>query len=427
MSWLDYVLNTGNNIKEGAGNVLNKIRYANAPQIQPLQVAENGGLDAQRTLELALAQPKSLRERLGGRTVSIDTETRNPETNEMELSRISKYQPGLLDDIRAGAKENFTTGFAAPNWEQTKTPDGRNKGFGYRFGEGVGSLAKFAETPLGRGLIMAGIVGAAGGSGLEALGYGTGAGVANQQNRLKDTMYRNELGKMGFDTTGIRGYISDDTFNKIFQSKQLEDNAKYRSQLLESNLKDRAMTNAMAQQKLDYQKIADAEDRALKRWELKIKEAQANGKPLSDTQVKNVQDLADSLNEAEEIITKYSNSKYDAGFGIVGAVRRNPLTSKFDPLASEMRQDIDLFRKTVARAKEGGRLTDQDQKYYEKAVLNPNLSREDFISLAKEFQNKMERQMDTALDMYELQGKNVNNFRNYYENNKATTNEGWAF
>ena len=148
---------------------------------------------------------------------------------------------------------------------------------------------------------------------------------------------------------------------------------------------------------------------------------------LSDTQVKNVKDLADSLNEAEEIITKYSNSKYDAGFGVVGAVRRNPLTSKFDPLASEMRQDIDLFRKTVARAKEGGRLTDQDQKYYEKAVLNPNLSREDFISLAKEFQNKMERQMDTALDMYELQGKNVNNFRNYYENNKATTNEGWAF
>ena len=40
-----------------------------------------------------------------------------------------------------------------------------------------------------------------------------------------------ELEKMGFDTTGITGYVGDDTFNKIFQSKQLQDNAEYRNAL----------------------------------------------------------------------------------------------------------------------------------------------------------------------------------------------------
>lgn len=360
---------------------------------------------------------------------------------------------GLLNDIRAGAKENFATGFAAPNWEQTITPDGRKKGMGYRFGEGLGSFARFAESPLGRGLLMAGIVGASGGSGLEALGYGAGAGLLNQQNRMKDNVYRNSLIEQGQNSlrnragfselepeeqqrqldaianqvNSYRGYMGDDTYKQLLTGMQLRDNAEYRNALLAGQQRNQELANTMALQKFEYQKASDVADRALRARELDIKEKQAIGKPLSDTQVKNVKDLADSLNEANEIIAKYSNSKYDAGFGVVGAVRRNPLTSKFDPLASEMRQDIDLFRKTVARAKEGGRLTDQDQKYYEKAVLNPNLTRADFLSLANEFKNKMERQYDTALDMYELQGKNVNNFRNYYENNQTTTNEGWAF
>lgn len=453
MSWLDFIGNIGTNIKEGMGNVANKIRYANAPQIQPLQMAENGGIDAQKTLELALAQPKTLGERLGGRTVNVDFQSSNPETGEIEVNRISKYQPGLLNDIGAGAKENFATGFAAPNWEQNITPDGRKKGLGYRFGEGLGSFARFAESPLGRGLIMAGIVGASGGSGLEALGYGAGAGLGNQQARMKDSIYRNSLIEQGQNSlrntpgfanldsaeqqaqldrianqvNSYRGYLGDDTYKQVLAGMQLRDNAEYRNALLKGQRLEQDALLAQKQAELKQKALSDAADRALKNRELDIKEKQAIGKPLSDTQVKNVKDLADSLNEANEIIAKYSNSKYDAGFGVVGAVRRNPLTSKFDPLASEMRQDIDLFRKTVARAKEGGRLTDQDQKYYEKAVLNPNLTRADFLSLANEFKNKMERQYDTALDMYELQGKNVNNFRNYYENNQTTTNEGWAF
>jgi hypothetical protein len=94
--------------------------------------------------------------------------------------------------------------------------NGNKKGLAYKLGEGLGSFAKLAESPLGRSLLVGGIVGASGGSGLEALSYGAQTGMLNQANRMKDQMYRAELKKMGFDTSGIRGYIGDDTFNKIF-------------------------------------------------------------------------------------------------------------------------------------------------------------------------------------------------------------------
>jgi hypothetical protein len=147
------------------------------------------------------------------------------------------------------------------------------------------------------------------------------------------------------------------------------------------------------------------------------------GKPLSDTQVKDLRTLNDGIVELEGIINTYNNAEYKGGFGIGGAIRRNPVTSRFDPLATKMRQDIDLFRKTVAKAKEGGRLTDQDQKYYDKSVLNPSLTQEQFLSLARELQNKLATQRDSALDLYAIQGKNTQGFVDYFNSNK-NTNQG---
>lgn len=133
---------------------------------------------------------------------------------------------GLLNDIKAGAQENFNTKFTPSNWEEKLGADGRKKGLAYKFGEGLGSLAKFAESPVGRGLLMAGVVGASGGNGLQALGYGATTGVLNQQHRLEDKMYRDELEKRGIDTKGFRGYIKADTFknlaNATFKYKNLD-------------------------------------------------------------------------------------------------------------------------------------------------------------------------------------------------------------
>ncbi len=100
---------------------------------------------------------------------------------------------GLFNDIASGARENFVTGFAAPNLYSKQTPDGRNKGFAYRLGEGLGTIGRFAESPLGRSLITAGLVGATGGDSLDALAYGGQAGALNQRLRNQDRIYRNSM------------------------------------------------------------------------------------------------------------------------------------------------------------------------------------------------------------------------------------------
>jgi hypothetical protein len=358
MSWLDFI-----------GNIGNKIKYANAPQIQPLQMAENGGIDAQKTLELALAQPKTLGERLGGRTVNVDFESSNPETGEIEVNRVSKYQPGLLNDIRSGARENFATGFAAPNWEQTITPDGRKKGLGYRFGEGLGSFARFAESPLGRGLIMAGIVGASGGSGLEALGYGAGAGLGNQQARMKDKMYRNELEKMGFDTTGITGYVGDDTFNKIYQSKQLQDNAEYRNALLKGQQKDNEVNTQLALAKLEQEKVNNATKNALEQQKLnlerlKIENEGKEGQNKGDMVFSQLQLLEDAFNNMPQSKAKVGQKGKAILTGATNLVGlRNDDVTAYEAIRNPL---VTTLARSIAGEK--GVLTDRDFARAEKMV-----------------------------------------------------------
>lgn len=225
MSWLDFIGNIGNKVSNLQSKVGNALGNALIGKQEPIvDYVDIKGVD----------------------TNSPEYKENAPiaEIGVTEAPRVG----GLLNDIRSGAKENFATGFAAPNWEQTITPDGRKKGLGYRLGEGLGSFARFAESPLGRGLLMAGIVGASGGSGLEALGYGTGAGLLNQQSRMKDKLYRDALEKQGVDTSNFKGYLGDESFknyslanyrNRNLDTKlylgQLSDNTK-RAKLINTML-----------------------------------------------------------------------------------------------------------------------------------------------------------------------------------------------
>lgn len=126
---------------------------------------------------------------------------------------------GLLRDMASGYQENRFTPASLNNFGQNTTLDGRKKGFGYRLGEGLGSLARFGESPLGRSLIVGGLVGATGGNPLEMLVYGAQTGALNQQNRAADQMYRNQLkdnyGYSDEDLANIRGYINRNDFNTI--------------------------------------------------------------------------------------------------------------------------------------------------------------------------------------------------------------------
>lgn len=382
MSWLDFI-----------GNIGNKIKYANAPQIPALQMAENGGLDAQKTLELALAQPKTLGERLGGRTVNVDFENSNPETGEIEVNRISKYQPGLLNDIRSGAKENFATGFAAPNWEQTVTPDGRKKGLGYRLGEGLGSFARFAESPLGRGLLMAGIVGASGGSGLEALGYGAGAGLGNQQARMKDRLYRNnlieraqtslrnrsefkeldpieqqrQLDEIANKINSIRGYVGDNTYKPLLEGMQLQDNAEYRNALLAGQRKDQEMVIQQRQAELRQKTLSDAADRALKNRELDIQEMKAlNGNSKEEAKRKQSQSTLNMIGTALNTVDQNPEA-----YGFWKGMAPNDITNRADAKGVQARAVIDSVTAEYRKYLTGAQMSDKERKDYEKFLPNP--------------------------------------------------------
>ena len=381
-------------------------------------------------------------------------------------------QGGFLNDVYNGYQENYQNSFNPNNLAP------QHKSWATRLGEGLGSVGRFIDSPLGRGLIAYGLN--------NALGYddsvieGLNAFIGRQNAQTADNIYRQNLANNGIDLSGIRGNVTSDVYknvsNDIYRQNSLQakrdiaeakDNVS-RARMIMSALNYGTITPEEAQmqmakygitfkemQESNQTKLLPAKQYAMMvaphvalgnlgvaQGNLGLRQAEFNyqqqqdmlknmgggGKPLSDTQVKDIKLMSDTSSELGNIIKTYSDPKYNAGFGIGGAVRRVSPTNKFDPLATKMRQDIDLFRKSVAKAKEGGRLTDQDQKYYDKAVLNPNLSRQQFLSLANELKTRLDAQRDSALDMYELQGKNVGAFRNYFNNggvlNNSQTNTG---
>ena len=128
---------------------------------------------------------------------------------------------GILPDIASGFKENLNNKFSANNFGQNQLDGGRDKGFAYRLGEGLGTLARIGESPLGRGLIVSGLVGLTGGNPLQAMAYGATAGVGNQGNRMRDKVYRNQLKNLGMsedDVNSIKGYITNDVYKNVADS-----------------------------------------------------------------------------------------------------------------------------------------------------------------------------------------------------------------
>lgn len=186
----------------------------------------------------------TLFERLFGKSANPTDQVGDNNVTISQTPRVG----GIFPDISAGYKENRNTPISLNNFGQNKLEDGRNKGFAYKLGEGLGSLAKFAESPAGRGLLMAGIVGATGGGALPALAFGGSTTMMNQQNRMRDQLYRNALEQQGIDTSNIKGYLGDETFknyslanyrNRNIDTKlylgQLSDNTK-RAKLINTML-----------------------------------------------------------------------------------------------------------------------------------------------------------------------------------------------
>lgn len=185
---------------------------------------------------------------------------------------------GLFRDLGAGARENFATGFAANNLTDNMTADGRKKGFAYRLGEGLGSVGRVLESPLGRGLLTAAIVGATGGGGLQALAYGGLAGSLNQKLRYNDKMYRDEMLRNAYNS--LR---NSPEFNTLSSNEQ---------EILAKQVQDRLFGGNIPAELTEQQQMM---------YENNLR--QAYNQALSEKQQAQINDLTNQVNNMRGYVT----------------------------------------------------------------------------------------------------------------------------
>lgn len=153
------------------------------------------------------------------------------DANQLALARQGKLnyqqkQGGILNDLGRGMQQNYNN-----NLLQNLGKPLQNPNLATTLGQGLGSVLRLADSPLGRGLMTAGAVKALGGTGEQALAYGLGSGVQRQDLQAQDTLYRNQLQQMGIDTSKIRGNIGKDSFKAIS-----EDYAKRQRMVLQQQI-----------------------------------------------------------------------------------------------------------------------------------------------------------------------------------------------
>ena len=145
---------------------------------------------------------------------------------EIELARAGQFNTPTLstalsqeqeqpkrNSFLEGYRDNYNNSFSFSNLKNNPEKDWQ-----YRLGEGLGTVGRFIDSPLGRGVIAAGLN--------KALGYdnsaleGLQAFGARQNNVTADKFYRNELAKnYGYsmdDLANIRGNITPDLFKTLY-------------------------------------------------------------------------------------------------------------------------------------------------------------------------------------------------------------------
>jgi len=452
-----------------------QVAQVKTPQIKSIQLNDNGLVMSDEDIqnnklrlqaESVMNAPLSVREKLFGaerpQTYTIaQLKDGNSSEAQPQYDDYKKVNNGWLNDFADGYKDNYNNGFKVSNWND----DPKAKNIAQRLGEGLGSAMRFIDSPMGRMAITSGLGLAMGSTPGQALSYGINAGNIHNKLQIDDKAYRNLLEEQGLDTSKLgngwvdkelaQTYALNNYRNGMLANKNLKltydqyktqmtqldqmyrngqispmQYAQYKAELgqmfknsgiqtgIDYNGNNLQTSNQTENSKTYKEAVKQQGEQGWARVGLTARsldqQAEQNriqNAKLSDTQLKDLTTSTQAMAQLDNIIKKYSDEKYNDVFGLLGAAKRNPITSKFSPKVSELRQDVDLFRKSVAKAVEGGRLTDQDQIYYEKALLNPNLSREEFVALAKKYKNTLIENNTIMLNNLEKQGNNVDAFK----------------
>ena len=356
--------------------------------------------DAQEALKIN--KPKSGEEIELAKTGQFNTYSGEPLS--AGLSATNR-QGGLFNDITTGFRENYHNSFDPSNLAP------QNKNFATRLGEGLGTVARFADSPLGRGLLAYGLNNALGydDSGLE----GITAFVGRQKARTADELYRNNLNKLGIDTSNIKGNVTSDVYKNLadFSYKQQSLQAKKdiaeakdnvsRARMIMSALNNGTITPAEAQLQManygvtlnDVQESNNTRLLPYKQYAMQVapqvalgnlgvaqgnlalrqaelpydvayKQAQIQNILNKGTQDKKVQDNINSLSAIKGQLDRFSGTFKDVNnpyrYRIAGGVSQklNTLT----PAESNFNSQASLLLNKIARdlGGEKGVLSDQD-------------------------------------------------------------------
>ena len=206
------------------------------PYLTPIQLDENGNIDPVKSanLELKIKQdsmPLTINDRLFGRDMTQDYQAINPETGQAQMATLTNHKPGFFEDLSRGFQENATQGFNVNNLAPVE-----NKGLATRLGEGLGTLARFYDKPIGRMAVATGLSMLT--DEANPLGEGVKAYVGRQTNMTRDNVYRNQLKQMGMsedEVNAIPGIITDDIFKNYTLANYRNNMTNYRNLKLDKD------------------------------------------------------------------------------------------------------------------------------------------------------------------------------------------------
>ena len=378
-------------------------------------------------------------------------------------------QGGLFNDITTGFRENYHNSFDPSNLAP------QNKNFATRLGEGLGTVARFADSPLGRGLLAYGLNNALGydDSGLE----GIKAFVGRQNARTADEIYRNNLNKLGIDTSNIKGNVTSDVYKNLadFSYKQQSLQAKKdiaeakdnvsRARMIMTALNNGTITPQEAQLQManygvtlnDLQESNQTKLLPYKQYAMQVapqvalgnlgvaqgnlalrqaelpydiayKQAQLQklsqpdfGRGLTTGAAENLsgtyqgigqmKDLKDVINKLPGRITTP---------GIAQAAALNPL----DTDAQAFNQYVKTYKQVIGKGLEGGVLRKEDEYKYDQIIPKMGDTKAVLMKKANQLQNMLESKYNTDLDFYAKSGYNVNNFPKVNTQTKNNTSTG---
>lgn len=216
--------------------------FQNMPPLQALQLNADGS--AQVVNNVPDMQPVRLKNRIAnallgiqstptdgvlnlntGDIVTQDAETGEDVTFNPSTNITASANPrvgGLLNDLAGGFNENYNNRFSTNNWGNNDIDFGRQKGLGYRIGEGLGTIGRFIDSPLGRGVLAYGLNSALGYN--KSLQEGLQAAVGRQNAQTADRVYRQQLRQMGYtddDLANINGNITPEIYKGLTDSFRL--------------------------------------------------------------------------------------------------------------------------------------------------------------------------------------------------------------